>query len=125
MANSKPLVVITGASSGIGEACAKAFFEAGYPLLLLARRLDRLHALNLHPDVICAQVDVTNGTQFKEAIDKAVEKYGPVDCLVNNAGVMISGKAHTQTPDEWQRMIDTNLMGVLNGIHCVLPSMGT
>ena len=119
----KPLVVITGASSGIGEACARAFSAAGHPLLLVARRLDRLQALNLPDNVICSQVDVTDRPNLKEAIDKAVEKYGPVDCLVNNAGVMLLGKVQTQDPEEWQRMFDVNLMGVLNGTHLVLPSM--
>ena len=122
-AGNKPLVVITGASSGIGEACARSFSEAGHPLLLIARRLDRLRALNLPDNVICAQVDVTDRPQLKEAIQQAVEKYGPVDCLINNAGVMLLGKVQTQDPEEWQRMFDTNLMGVLNGTHVVLPSM--
>lgn len=120
---SKPLVVITGASSGIGEACAKSFSAAGHPLLLIARRLDRLQALNLPDNVICAQVDVRDRPKLKEVIDDAVAKYGPVDCLVNNAGVMLLGKVQTQDPEEWQRMFDTNLMGVLNGTHAVLPSM--
>jgi len=120
--NTKPLVVITGASSGIGEACARSFSAAGHPLLLVARRLDRLQALNL-PNTICAQVDVTDRPKLKEAIENAVAKYGPVDCLVNNAGVMLLGKVQTQDPEEWQRMFDVNLMGVLNGTHVVLPSM--
>ncbi|CAF2397161.1 unnamed protein product [Rotaria sp. Silwood2] len=120
---SKPLVVITGASSGIGEACARSFSAAGHPLLLIARRLDRLQALNLPDNVICAQVDVTDRAKLKETIEKAVAKYGPVDCLVNNAGVMLLGKVQTQDPEEWQRMFDVNLMGVLNGTHVVLPSM--
>ncbi|CAF3403412.1 unnamed protein product [Rotaria sp. Silwood1] len=119
----KPLVVITGASSGIGEACARSFSAAGHPLLLIARRLDRLQALKLPDNVICAQVDVTDRAKLKEVIEKAVEKYGPVDCLVNNAGVMLLGKVQTQNPEEWQRMFDVNLMGVLNGTHVVLPSM--
>ncbi|CAF1502989.1 unnamed protein product [Adineta ricciae] len=121
-AKSKPLVVITGASSGIGEACARSFSQAGHPLLLIARRLDRLEALKL-PNTICSQVDVTDRPKLIEAIEKAVEKYGPVDCLVNNAGVMLLGKVQTQKPEEWQRMFDVNLMGVLNGTHAVLPSM--
>jgi len=121
--NNKPLVVITGASSGIGEACARSFSDAGHPLLLIARRLDRLEALNLPDNVICAKVDVTDRPKLKEAIDQAVEKYGPVDCLVNNAGVMLLGKVQTQNPEEWQKMFDVNLMGVLNGTHAVLPSM--
>jgi NADP-dependent 3-hydroxy acid dehydrogenase YdfG len=121
--NTKPLVVITGASSGIGEACAVSFSEAGHPLLLLARRLDRLQALKLPENVICAQVDVTDRAKLKETIEQAVAKYGPVDCLVNNAGVMLLGKVQTQDPEEWQQMYNTNLMGVLNGTHVVLPSM--
>jgi NADP-dependent 3-hydroxy acid dehydrogenase YdfG len=121
--STKPLVVITGASSGIGEACARAFSKAGHPLLLLARRLDRLQALNLPENFICAQVDVTDRPKLQEAIDNAVEKYGPVDCLVNNAGVMLLGKVQTQPPEEWQQMFDVNLMGVLNGTHVVLPAM--
>ncbi|CAF0806385.1 unnamed protein product [Adineta steineri] len=121
--SAKPLVVITGASSGIGEACARSFSKAGHPLLLIARRIDRLEALKLPENVICAQVDVTDRPKLVEAIEKAVEKYGPVDCLVNNAGVMLLGKVQTQNPEEWQRMFDVNLMGVLNGTHAVLPSM--
>lgn len=119
----KPLVVITGASSGIGEACARSFADAGHPLLLIARRLDRLEALNLGENVIAAQVDVTDRPKLIEAIENAVAKFGPVDCLVNNAGVMLLGKVQTQNPEEWQRMFDVNLMGVLNGTHAVLPSM--
>lgn len=119
----KPLVVITGASSGIGEACARLFSEAGHPLLLIARRLDRMQALNLPENVICAQINVNDREKLRESIEQAVSKYGPVDCLINNAGVMLLGKVQTQDPEEWQQMINTNLMGVLNGTHVVLPSM--
>lgn len=118
----KPLVVITGASSGIGEATARAFSDAGYPLLLLARRLDRLEAFKL-PHTICAKADVTNRQQIKSAIKKAEEKYGSVDCLVNNAGVMLLGVGDSQDPEEWEQMVQVNIMGVLNGIHAVLPDM--
>ena len=118
----KGLVVITGASSGIGESTARAFAEAGNPLLLLARRLDRLEALQL-PHTICAKVDVTDREEFKVAMEKAEQHYGPVDCLVNNAGVMLLGEGDSQDPEEWQQMIQVNMMGVLNGIHLVLPKM--
>jgi NADP-dependent 3-hydroxy acid dehydrogenase YdfG len=118
----KGLVVITGASSGIGEATAQAFSQAGHPLLLLARRLDRLESFKL-PNTICEKVDVTNRDQIKSAIEKAEKKYGPTDCLVNNAGVMFLGLADTQDPKEWEQMIQVNIMGVLNGIHVVLPGM--
>ncbi|CAF1065240.1 unnamed protein product [Rotaria sordida] len=118
----KGLIVITGASSGIGEAAAKAFSQAGHPLLLLARRLDRLEALKL-PNTICEKVDVTNLDEIKSAVAKAEKKFGPVDCLVNNAGVMLLGVADTQDPKEWEQMVQVNIMGVLNGIHVVLPGM--
>jgi NADP-dependent 3-hydroxy acid dehydrogenase YdfG len=118
----KGLIVITGASSGIGEATAQAFSEAGHPLLLLARRLDRLEALKL-PNTFCEKVDVTNCDQIKSAIEKAEKKYGPIDCLINNAGVMLLGLADTQDPKEWEQMVQVNIMGVLNGIHVVLPGM--
>jgi NADP-dependent 3-hydroxy acid dehydrogenase YdfG len=118
----KPLVIITGASSGIGEAVAKEFAKAGHPLLLLARRLERLQALSL-PNTMCEKVDVTDRQAFITAVNKAEAKYGLADCLVNNAGVMLLGQAHEQDPAEWDKMIDVNVKGVLAGIHAVLPQM--
>jgi len=118
----KELIVITGASSGIGETTAKLFAELGHPLLLLARRIERLTALNL-PNSICAKVDVTDLQAVKAAIAEAEKTYGPVGCLVNNAGVMLLGLAHEQNPEEWRTMFDVNVHGVLNGIHAVLPNM--
>ncbi len=120
--NNKKLVVITGASSGIGAATAKAFANAGYPQLLLARRVDRMEAMNL-PNAICKAVDVLDVEAMRAAIAEAEEKHGKVDCLVNNAGIMLNGKAHAQDPDTWQRMLDVNIRGVLNGIHLVLADM--
>lgn len=120
--SNKGLVVITGASSGIGEATARTFSKAGHPLLLLARRLERLEALKL-PSTLCEKVDVTDRNQIKAAVEKAEKQYGPVDCLVNNAGVMLLGLADTQDPKEWEQMIQVNMMGVLNGIHVVLAGM--
>ena len=114
---SKPLVVITGASSGIGEAVARQFSEAGHPLLLLARRLDRLEALKL-PNTMCRLVDVTRREQLEAAIADAEKVYGPVDCLVNNAGLMLLGLAHEQDPKEWDAMIDVNLKGAALRYTC-------
>lgn len=118
----KPLVVITGASSGIGEATAKRLSKAGHPLLLIARRIDRLKALDL-PNTICAGVDVTDIESMKKAVKEAEEKFGAVDCIINNAGVMLLGDASTQDPAEWKKMLDVNVTGLLNGIHIVLSSM--
>ncbi|NRA61898.1 MAG: SDR family oxidoreductase [Psychrobium sp.] len=118
----KKLVVITGASSGIGEALAKAMSAKGHPLLLIARRLARLEALNL-PHTICAKVDVIDKSAFNDAVKSAVDTFGPVDLLVNNAGVMMLGQIDTQDALEWKTMVDVNVLGLLNGMQSVLPAM--
>lgn len=119
---SKSLVVITGASSGIGEATARQLSAEGYPLLLLARRIERMEAMNL-PNTICREVDVTDAQAIQAAVAEAEEKFGPVDCLINNAGMMLLGLADEQDPAEWQTMFNVNVMGMLNGIHVVLAGM--
>ncbi|MBD1559355.1 SDR family oxidoreductase [Vibrio sp. S9_S30] len=116
------LIVITGASSGIGEAAAKKLSAEGYSLLLLARRIEKLEALNL-PNTLCRKVDVTDVKSFEAAIAEAEKAFGPVDGLINNAGVMLLGNAHEQDPQEWKTMFDVNVMGLLNGIHVVLAKM--
>lgn len=118
----KPLVVITGASSGIGAATARTFSERGHALLLLARRADRLEALDL-PDTISRAVDVTDASAVAEAVAEAEKQYGPVSTLVNNAGVMLLGQIAEQPTEEWATMFDVNVMGLLNGIRTVLPGM--
>ena len=118
----KELIVITGASSGIGKATAKLFSSKGYPLLLLARRLEILEEMNL-PNSISKKVDILDVDQFKKAVKEAEEKFGPVNCLINNAGVMLLGEVSSQDPKEWMQMINTNILGMLNGIHIVLKDM--
>ncbi|MCH2056001.1 MAG: SDR family oxidoreductase [Thalassotalea sp.] len=118
----KKLVVVTGASSGIGEAIAKRFSEAGYPLLLVARRIEKLKALNL-ANCLCEQVDVTDRESFATAIAKAEAQYGPVECLINNAGVMLLGQVDTQDSNEWQKMFDVNVLALLGGMQAVLAPM--
>jgi NADP-dependent 3-hydroxy acid dehydrogenase YdfG len=118
----KPLVVITGASSGIGAAMARSFNAAGYPLLLLARRIDELNALQLS-DTLCRQVDVSDSQAMSAAITEAEGLYGPVDCLINNAGCMLLGQMDRQDPAEWKQMFDVNVLGLLNGVHLVLAGM--
>jgi len=120
----KSLVVITGASSGFGAEVAKLFNQAGFPLLLLGRRVEKIQALPLNFDnVMVEAVDVTDYQAFEASIKKAEAVYGPVDLLVNNAGVMLLGNVLNQDPKEWQTMLNTNVMGVLNGMQIVLPSM--
>lgn len=118
----KKLIVITGASSGIGEAIARRLSEAGHPLLLLARRVEHLVELNL-PNTLCEKVDVTDKTTFEAAIAKAEQQFGPVDGLVNNAGVMLLGQIDSQEANEWKQMFDVNVIGLLNGMQAVLAPM--
>ncbi|ODN43248.1 SDR family oxidoreductase [Piscirickettsia litoralis] len=122
MSTQKPLAIITGASSGIGRATAIALAKAGHPLLLIARRVDVLNALNL-PNTIAAHVDVTDLAALKEAVNHAESEYGPADLLINNAGVMLLGQIDEQNPSEWQTMLNVNVQGVLNGVHTVIANM--
>ena len=120
--STKPLVAITGASSGIGAACAQVFDAAGYPTLLIARRGDRLKDLNL-ANAVLATVDVTDTEAMRTAIRAAEEQHGPVDLLVNNAGLMPLGRVVDQDPGEWQAMLDVNVMALLEATQMVLPAM--
>ncbi|HEV7737691.1 MAG TPA: SDR family oxidoreductase [Chlamydiales bacterium] len=118
----KKLVVITGASAGIGKAIAVHFSRAGYPLLLIARRLAKLKELRL-PNTYCAEVDVTDLSKFSAAIKKGEEKFGEVECLINNAGVFFAEPFETQDPQDWKKMVDVNILGILNGMHLILNKM--
>ncbi len=118
----KKLVVITGASSGFGKALALEFSKAGYPLLLIARRIERLEELGLE-NTMCAKVDVTDKDAFEKAVRSAEEKYGKTDLIVNNAGIMLLGNIETQDANEWQNMLNVNVMGVMNGMQIVMNDM--
>lgn len=120
------LIVITGASSGFGYQIAKLFDQQGYKLLLLARRIERLEQIKAElnsENIMVAQVDVADYSQFKAAVEQAETEFGPVDLLVNNAGTMLLGDVLNQQRSEWQTMIDVNITGVLNGIKIVGPAM--
>ena len=118
----KKLVVITGASSGIGAEIAKTMSEQGHPVLLLSRRQQLMEALQL-PNALCRSVDVTDLTEMKAAIEEAEKQYGSVDLLVNCAGVMLLDKPEEQDFDEWNTMIDVNIKGILTGVNIVLQNM--
>jgi len=120
--NNKGLIVITGASSGFGMEMAKEFAKDGYPMLLLARRVEKMEAMNL-PNTICKKVDVTDRVAFGEAVREAEAKYGKTDLLVNNAGIMLLGEIANQDPLEWKKMLDVNVMGVMNGMQIVMNDM--
>jgi NADP-dependent 3-hydroxy acid dehydrogenase YdfG len=117
-----PLAIVTGASSGIGEATARALSERGHPLLLVARRRDRLEALGLK-DALCREVDVRDTAALAAAIEEATAKYGPPDLLVNNAGVMYLGDIATQDIGQFQDMFDINVVALLAATQLVLPGM--
>jgi NADP-dependent 3-hydroxy acid dehydrogenase YdfG len=120
------VVVITGASSGLGEAAARRLAQDGAKVVLGARRIDRLKKLagelSLRADAI-VQTDVTDRTQVKRLVDRAVELHGRVDVVVNDAGLMPSSRLELLRIDEWDRMIDVNIKGVLYGIAAALPHM--
>lgn len=118
----KKLVVITGASSGFGMELAKEFAKDGYPMLLLARRVERMEELNL-PNTMCRGVDVTDRAAFEAAVREAEAEYGKADLLINNAGLMQLGDLASQDPMEWQNMLNVNVMGVMNGMQIVLKDM--
>ncbi|MFJ2486931.1 SDR family oxidoreductase [Pseudomonas sp. NPDC087639] len=119
---SKPLIIITGASSGIGEATARRLSAAGHPLLLLARRVERLEALEL-PNTLSRKVDITDRAALLAAVAEAEAQFGPADALINNAGVMLLGAMTEQDPAQWDQMLDVNVKGLLNGVHAVVAGM--
>jgi NADP-dependent 3-hydroxy acid dehydrogenase YdfG len=120
------VVVITGASSGIGEAAARLLASKGATVVLAARRLDNLQRIaaeiqekggrsSVH------QVDVTDQAQVSRLIDDVVAQHGRLDVLVNNAGLMAIAPLSLHRTDEWDRMIDINVKGLLYGIAAALP----
>ena len=118
----KKLVVVTGASSGIGMEFAKRFSKEGHPVLLLARRREVMEQLNL-PNCLCRSVDVTDLAAMQAAIREAEGLYGKTDLLINCAGLMLLGYPAEQDFEEWSRMIDVNVKGVLAGTKAVLKDM--
>ncbi|MFN3251950.1 SDR family oxidoreductase [Roseibium album] len=118
----KPLVAITGASSGIGEATARAFSAAGHPVLLMARRMDRMEALGL-PNAVLRQVDVRDRNAIAAAVRDAEAEFGPVDMMFANAGIARLADIGRQPPEEWDEMIDINTKGVMNTVHAVMNGM--
>ena len=120
------VVVITGASSGLGEAAAIHLARHGAKLVLGARRLERLQALakelSLGDDAV-VQTDVTECAQVKRLVDHAVEMHQRIDVIINNAGLMPQSLLEKGKVAEWDRMIDVNIKGVLYGIAAALPYM--
>lgn len=118
-------VLITGASSGIGAAIARELGRAGARLALGARRTDRLEALaaEIDGDVLVRRLDVTDHADVSAFADAARERFGHIDVIVNNAGVMPLSPMASLKVEEWERMVDVNIKGVLYGVAAVLAEM--
>lgn len=122
------VVVITGASSGIGETTARLLASMGAHVVIGARRVERLEALasDIQGDggsVVIQQLDVTELEQMQAIIEIAQSRFGQVDAIINNAGVMPLSPLEALKIEEWNRMIDVNIRGVLHGIATGLPVM--
>ena len=122
------VILITGASSGIGEATARHLASLGHRVALGARRIERLQALveelqaqGQHAS--CRAVDVSQLHDMQAFVEHAETHHGPIDVIINNAGVMPLSPLNALKVDEWNRMIDVNIRGVLHGIAAVLPGM--
>lgn len=120
------VVVIMGASSGIGEATAHLLAKRGAKLVLAARRLERLESIkknNPEAHIVIKQADVTDYQSVESVIQTATDTFGRIDVLFNNAGIMPTAPLAEGRREEWQAMLDINVMGVLNGIAATLPIM--
>lgn len=120
------VIVVVGASSGLGEELARHLVKDGAKLVLGARRIDRLQLLaeelNLDKEAVVA-TDVTKPEQLQALVDRAIALYNRIDVIVNNAGIMPQSLLEDGHIDEWNEMIDINLKGVLYGIAAALPYM--
>jgi NADP-dependent 3-hydroxy acid dehydrogenase YdfG len=119
------VAVITGASSGIGEATARALAADGYRVALLARRADRIQALadELGPDAIAIEADVTDRDSILAAVGRVHDEFGRVDVLVNNAGVMLLGPYTSDQREEQRRMVEVNLLGAMTATEVFLDEL--
>ena len=120
--------IITGASSGIGEATAMKLANEGFNVVLAARSEDKLNELknkitNAGGNALVAKLDVTDKENFNSVVEKTKSEFGSLDILVNNAGLMPLSFVKKLKTDEWDKMIDVNIKGVLNGVAAVLPTL--
>lgn len=122
------VVVITGASSGLGESAARHLSAQGAAVALGARRTDRINSLadeitGNGGKAVALTTDVTDSDQVKKLVDKAVDEFGRVDVMINNAGLMPFSPLERGKVEEWDQLIDVNIKGVLYGIAAALPHM--
>jgi len=120
------VVVVTGAGSGIGEASAKRFAEEGASVVLVGRTAQKLEETlaGMTPgDHLVAACDVSEADQVKQLSETVLKKYGRVDVLVNNAGVIVQGRVHEVGLDAWKTLMKTDLDGVFHGVHYFMPAL--
>ena len=125
----KKIVMVTGATSGIGEACAKKFAQGGYDVIITGRRKEKLDTLkkeleNMGAEVLAMQLDVREREAAKKAIEFLKGKWATIDVLINNAGLALGlDKEYEGDFEDWDIMIDTNIKGLLNMTRFVVPAM--
>jgi NADP-dependent 3-hydroxy acid dehydrogenase YdfG len=117
------IALVTGASSGIGAATARALAAQGASVAMAARRKDRLDALAGEIDGLAIEADITDQAQAIGAVETTVERYGRLDIVVNNAGVMLLGPIADAPTEEWDRMVALNVLGLLYVSHAALPHL--
>ncbi len=122
------VIVITGASGGLGAATARHLSALGATVVLGARRIERIKSLaeelaGCEGKAIAIQTDVTQSAQVQALVDAAIDRYGRIDVMINNAGIMPHSPLDRLKIDDWNRTIDVNIKGVLYGIAAALPPM--
>jgi NADP-dependent 3-hydroxy acid dehydrogenase YdfG len=117
------VALVTGASSGIGAATAKALAAQGAKVALAARRKDRLDALAAELDGLAVEADVTDREQAINAVETAVRELGRLDIVINNAGVMLLGTIVDAPVEEWERMFNLNVLGLMYVAHAAIPHL--
>jgi NADP-dependent 3-hydroxy acid dehydrogenase YdfG len=122
------VAIVTGASSGIGEATAIALAAAGAKVAIAARRSERLETLTQRiqqngGEALPITADVANEAQVQDMVSATKDKWGRVDILVNNAGVMLLGSIYEANTEDWRRMFDVNVLGLMYATHAILPLM--
>ncbi len=122
------VIIISGASSGIGEATALKLSKEGAKVVLSARRKDKLNELKKTIEkrdgkALVVIADVTKKSDMEKLVTKTLEEYGHVDAIINNAGLMPLSFVKNLKTDEWEKMVDVNIKGVLNGVAAVLPTL--
>jgi NAD(P)-dependent dehydrogenase (short-subunit alcohol dehydrogenase family) len=118
-----PVVLVTGASSGIGQAAAQLFAERGWRVVATMRNPDAGHELAARPGITVLALDVTDPSSIEAAVSKTLAKFGRIDALVNNAGYGLFGPFETATDAQIQRQFDTNVGGIFAVTRAVLPAM--